>query len=76
MVTFSYCQQEQPQLLRGDVDDDGNVGIGDISALIDYILINDETGINLSAADVDQDGNVGIGDVSYVIDYVLSGVWE
>lgn len=76
MVTFSYCQQEQPQLLRGDVDDDGNVGIGDISALIDYILINDETGINLSAADVDQDGNVGIGDVSYLIDYVLSGVWE
>ena len=68
-VTFSYSQQTQ--VLYGDVDDDGNVGIGDVSVLIDYILIGDGTGVNLTAADVDQDGNVGIGDVSCLIDYIL-----
>ena len=64
-----------PTFLRGDVDDDGNVGIADVSALIDYILTGDSTGINLAAADVDEDDNVGIADVSALIDYILMGTW-
>ncbi|MBQ6166374.1 MAG: hypothetical protein IJK41_02945 [Muribaculaceae bacterium] len=76
MVTFSYSQQEQPQQLRGDVDGDGQVNISDISALIDYLLNNDETGVNPQSADVDLDGTTTISDISSLIDYLLNGVWS
>ena len=61
--------------LRGDVNDDGSVGISDVTALIDYILSGDASGINLDAADCDQDGTVGISDVTALIDYILRGTW-
>ena len=75
MVTFSYSLEEQSQPLRGDVDLDGLVGMSDITALIDYLLTQDATGISVEKADVDQDGAPGIGDVSLLLDYVLKGVW-
>ena len=64
-----------PKTIRGDVDGDGTVGIGDVSTLIDYILSGDDTGVNVAASDADLDGTVGIGDVSTLIDYILNGVW-
>lgn len=76
MVTFSYTQQEQPQHVRGDVDLDGQVGISDVSALIDFILSPDDTGLNQDATDVDLDGMTGISDVSCLIDYLLTRNWE
>lgn len=66
---------DEPEVLLGDVDGDGNVGIGDVADLIDYILSQDATGIDLKAADVDGDENVGIGDVTAIIDYILNGEW-
>ena len=62
--------------MRGDVDGDGNVGIGDVTTLIDYLLSGNATDVDLTAADVDSDGNVGIGDVTTLIDYLLSGNWN
>ena len=62
--------------LRGDVDSDGNVTIGDVSALIDYLLNGASSGVTESSADVDLDGNVSIGDVSALTDYLLNGFWN
>ncbi|MBQ6166854.1 MAG: BspA family leucine-rich repeat surface protein, partial [Muribaculaceae bacterium] len=62
--------------LRGDVDSDGNVTIGDVSALIDYLLNGASSGVTESSADVDLDGNVTIGDVSALTDYLLNGFWN
>jgi len=64
-----------PKFLLGDVNGDGNVGIADVTAMIDYILSGDATGINQDAADVNRDGTVGIADVTIIIDYILSGTW-
>lgn len=61
---------EEP--LLGDVDDDGNVNINDLSALIDYLLTGNEEGVNLVNADVDQDGAVNISDLSALIDLLLN----
>ena len=61
--------------LRGDVNMDGNLGIADVTALIDYILSQDATGIDLVAADCDLNGSVGIADVTALIDYILSHSW-
>ena len=55
---------------------DGNVKINDVSALIDYLLSGDESGINIGAADCDQDLEVKINDVAALIDYLLSGDWN
>ena len=64
-----------PVGLRGDVNNSGDVTIGDVSALIDYLLTKDATGINLGNADCNLDETVTIGDVSALIDYLLTKAW-
>ena len=61
---------------RGDVDNSGTVNIADVTALIDYLLSGNATGINLTAADVDNSGTVNIADVTALIDYLLAGAWN
>lgn len=58
--------------IPGDVNDDDYVTIADVSALIDYLLTNDATGINLEAANVNGDSEVTIADVSTLIDMLLN----
>ena len=59
----------------GDVNGDGKVNIADVTALINYLLSRDETGIYLDAADCDLDGNIGIADVTTLINYLLQSGW-
>ena len=59
----------------GDVNCDGYINIGDVTALIDYLLNGDTESISVKNADIEQDGNVSIGDVTALIDYLLSGRW-
>ena len=54
----------------GDVDGDGEIGINDVTALIDYIL-NSEEHIVSPGADVDGSGNITIDDVTILIDMLL-----
>ena len=61
--------------LRGDVNGDGSVNISDVTALIDYLLSGNASGINLSGADCNKDGDVDIADVTALIDYLLSDYW-
>ena len=61
--------------IRGDVNNDGSVTIADVTALIDYLLSNDATGINLDAANCNQDEDVTIADVTALIDYLLTHSW-
>jgi len=63
----------EPQGMLGDVDGDGVIGIADVTALIDYILTGNETGIVLQNADVDGDSSINIADVTALIDYILTG---
>ena len=62
-------------VLAKQVPDTRNVGIADVTALIDYLLTGNASAINLAAADVDTDGNIGIADVTVLIDYLLIGHW-
>ena len=65
----------EPAFLRGDVDDNGEVKIADVTALISYLLSGDDTSINLQAADCDQNGEIKIADVTALINYLLTGSW-
>ena len=62
--------------LRGDVNKDGQVNISDVTALIDYLLSGNPSGVSLTAADCNQDSSVNISDVTSLIDYLLSGTWN
>lgn len=64
-----------PDFIKGDVDDDGNVNISDVTALIDALLSEDFDSINADAADCDEDGSISISDVTALIDYLLAGHW-
>lgn len=64
---------EEPEVMIGDVNGDKTVSISDVTSLIDYLLSQNATSINLDAADVNGDHNVTISDVTALIDKLLSG---
>jgi hypothetical protein len=65
----------QPQGLRGDVNMDNEVAINDVTALIDYLLNGDATGISLENADCNLVDGVTIADATTLIDFLLNGSW-
>jgi len=74
-IVLDENAEDAPSYLRGDVDNDGNVDIADVTALIDYLLSGNATNVNLDAADCDQNGEIAIKDVTSLIDYLLNGAW-
>ena len=70
-MEFTNDPGTTPSVKIGDVNNDGEVTIADVSALIDYLLSNDSTGLNMTAADVNGDTEVTIADVSALIDMLL-----
>ena len=55
----------------GDVNGDGEVSIGDVTALIDILLSGQADADTRVRADVNGDGEVSIGDVTALIDILL-----
>jgi hypothetical protein len=72
-MEFTNDPGSTPSILIGDVNNDGEVSIGDVTALIDYLLGGTANNINLAAADVNSDSEVTIADVTALIDKLLSG---
>jgi hypothetical protein len=72
-MEFTNDAGTTPSVLIGDVNNDGEVSIGDVTALIDHLLGSTTSNINLAAADVNNDSEVTIADVTALIDRLLSG---
>ena len=72
-VTDTYLPLLNGDFIRGDVNGDGQVSIGDITDLIDYILNGTVQSFVFEAADLTGDGIIGIGDVTDLIDLILNG---
>ena len=71
-IEVCYEATWTPEVLIGDVDDDGNVGVADVTALIDYLLYEQGDGLNLAAGDLDGDSAITVADVTALIDMILS----
>ena len=71
----SIVEMENEVTTPGDVNGDGELGIADVTALINYLLTGDTTGISPDGLDCNQDGEVGIADVTALIHYLLTGNW-
>ena len=69
-VEICYENTWEPEYIPGDVNDDGKISIGDIAALIDYLLDNNAV-VNVLAADVNESGDISIADVAALIDKLL-----
>ena len=61
-----------PDYFVGDVDQDGLVGIADVTSLIDLLLVSDTSCSDHAAADLDGDNNISIADVTTLIDSLLA----
>ena len=72
ILTFVYQENAGPAVMQGDVDGNGEVGIADVTALIDVLLGGEDAP---AAADCNNDNEVGIADVTVLIDFLLSGQW-
>ena len=75
LVAWEKYVEPQPEGLRGDVNMNNDVTIADVTALIDYLLSGDPTGISLENANCNLQDEVTIADVTALIDFLLSGVW-
>ncbi len=58
--------------LRGDINGDGKVNIGDVTALINLLLSGDGE-VGNGVVDVNADGALNISDVTALINHLLSG---
>ncbi|MBR5725158.1 MAG: leucine-rich repeat protein [Muribaculaceae bacterium] len=63
-----------PDYIPGDVNSDNTVSISDVTALINYLLTDDASSINIDAADFNEDSRVSIDDVTALINYLLTAV--
>ena len=55
--------------IKGDVDGNGSVGVGDIEAVLNIMA----GGINNPAGDVDGNGSVGVGDIEAILNIMAGG---
>jgi len=68
----SFCNVtiEDPSVILGDVNGNGDVSISDVTALVDILLSGNEAP---AVADINRDGNISISDVTSLIDALLNG---
>lgn len=56
---------------NGDADGDGVLSVTDLTAVVDYIVGGQASGINLINCDTDGDGIVSVSDITNIIDAIL-----
>ena len=77
-ITCTLTKVEVPVGMRGDVNNDGQINIADVTALINHVLMSDFTDAdNFSSANADcnLDSRWNIADVTALINYILSKQW-
>ena len=71
-LTFYYTGEEgsPSSFIPGDVNNDGEVNIADINAVIDIILGGLADDATRLRADVNEDGGINIADINAIIDII------
>lgn len=71
-ISQLYTQEATSITLKGDVNGDNMVNIGDIVDTINYIHGNPPVGFNITAADLNADGDVNEKDITMIIEIILN----
>ena len=71
-LAFAFATSMKGASLKGDIDNNGEINVNDISAMVGHILgsTQDEPPIE---ADLDGDGVIGINDVLILVELILEG---
>lgn len=67
-----FIYDQTPAVKIGDVNNDGDINVLDVTALINYILGKNPSPFNLAAADVNGEDGINVMDVTALINLVLS----
>ncbi len=62
-----------PEYVLGDVNEDGTINVGDITAVANHILGHTPMKFNRLAADANEDGNINVGDITKIAKTILTG---
>ena len=68
-----YILVTEIQYIRGDVNHDLVVDVGDVIYIVNYLYANGPEPLPLESADVNCDGIVNISDVVYLVNYLFKG---
>ncbi len=76
---LDFCLYGDPSLVRegisnflcGDCNGDGNIDVGDVIYLINYLYKMGPAPNPMESGDTNQDGEVNVGDVVYLINYLF-----
>ena len=70
-----FSNEAGSSFTRGDVNNDGNVDVSDVTALINYILGTTPETFIIEAAYITQDDAIDVSDVTALINFILNGTW-
>ena len=59
-----------PEVLRGDANGDGEVDVNDITAIVNYIQDNALPTFNPIAADANEDGDIDVNDITSIVNII------
>jgi hypothetical protein len=65
-ATIKYCQA-----VRGDVDGDGAINVGDVVRLVNFLYRSGHPPNPWVAGDFDCDGALNVGDVVWLVNYLF-----
>ena len=75
-IVLDENAEQASESIRGDVDGNGVVGMDDLTALINYLVFNDATGLDMEAANCDLNGGVGMDDLTALINFLVYNTWN
>lgn len=76
-VSSVNCIVNVDDILRGDMNADGELDVMDVTTLVRYVLNNESDPVTDKVADVNSDGEVDVMDVTLTIRCILNnGVWS
>ncbi len=66
-----HPQTVAPDIIKGDVNDDGKVDVSDVTALIAYVQGTKQAGYNPVTMDVNSDGSIDASDITALISITM-----
>ena len=63
---------DEPEVVLGDANGDGQISIVDASMIVEYVLSGNTSSMNFKNADINGDGDVNITDASIIVGIILN----
>ena len=69
--SWSIIDDLPSTVIKGDANDDNEVDVADVTAIISYIMQQPQEFFNYEASDMDEDGEIDVTDLTLVINLIM-----